>query len=102
MLAGLLAEGSVALADLGYRGAKFQLKMYEEEGVLFLTCADLDSQRLKIMHAKLRVRMEGVVSSLWERFATRVYARSWHGLWNTLKLNMLDYKLCFAKLISYA
>ena len=102
MLASLLAEGSLALADLGSRGAKFQREMYEEEGVLFLTRADLASQSLKIMQAKLRVRVEGVFSSLWERFATRVYARSWPGLWNTLKLKLLDYKLCFAKLISYA
>ncbi len=102
MLASLMAEGSLCLADLGYRGAKFQLEMYEEEGVLFLTRADIESQRLKILHSTIRERVEGIFSSLWERFATRVYSRSWHGLWNTLKLKMLDYKLCFAKLISYA
>jgi len=102
MLASLLAEGSLAIADLGYRGAKFQLELYEEEGVLFLTKADMTSQRLKIIHSTIRTRVEGIFSSLWRRFATRVYSRSWHGLWNTLKLKMLDYKLCFAKVISYA
>lgn len=101
-LASLMEEGSLCLADLGYRGAKFQLEMYEEEGVLFLTRADITSQRLKILHSTIRERVEGIFSSLWERFATRVYSRSWQGLWNTLKLKMLDYKLCFANLISYA
>ena len=102
MLASLMAEGSLAIADLGYRGVKFQLELYEEEGVLFLTRADMTSQRLKIIHSTIRERVEGIFSSLWERFATRVYSRSWNGLWNTLKLKMLDYKLCFAKVISYA
>ena len=100
-LASLMEEGSVAIADLGYRGEKFQLEIYEEEGVLFLTRADITDRSLKIIHSMIRERVEGVFSSLWERFATRVYSRSWNGLWNTLKLKMLDYKLCFANIISY-
>ncbi len=102
MLASLLEEGSLAIADLGYRGQKFQTQIYEEEGVLLRARADMPSQKMKIIHSMMRMRVEGVFSSLWERFATRVYSRSWHGLWNTLKLKMLDYKLCFAKIISYA
>lgn len=101
MLADLMAEGSLAIADLGYRGATFQTEMFEDEGVLFLTRADITSQGLKILHSTIRERVEGIFGSLWNRFATRVYSRSWRGLWNTLKLKMLDYKLCFAKLISY-
>ncbi len=95
-------EGGLCLADLGYRGVGFQMEMYEDEGVLFLTRADITSQKLKMLHSTIRERVEGIFGSLWERFATRVYSRSWEGLWNTLKLKMLDYKLCFAKLISYA
>ncbi len=102
MLASLMNEGSLAITDLGYRGEKFQMEMYEEEGVLFLTRADMTSQRLKILHSLIRERVEGIFSSLWARFATRVYSRSWEGLWNTLKLKMLDYKLCFAEIVSYA
>ena len=102
MLTSLVAEGSLCIADLGYRGAAFQTEMYEEEGVLFLTRTDIESRELKILHSTIRERVEGIFSSLWARFATRVYSRSWHGLWNTLKLKMLDYKLCFANLISYA
>ncbi len=102
VLASLMEEGSLCIADLGYRGAAFQTQMYDDEGVLFLTRADIESQSLKITHSLIRERVEGVFSSLWERFATRVYSRSWNGLWNTLKLKMLDYKLCFANIISYA
>ena len=102
VLADLIEEGSLVIADLGYRGVKFQTQMYEEEGVLFITRADIANSSLKITHSMIRERVEGIFSSLWERFATRVYSRSWHGLWNTLKLKMLDYKLCFANLISYA
>ncbi len=101
MLASLMNEGSLAIADLGYRGENFQMEMYQEEGVLFLTRADITSRRMKILHSVIRERVEGIFSSLWERFATRVYSRSWHGLWNTLKLKTLDYKLCFAEIISY-
>ncbi len=100
-LASLMEEASVAIADLGYRGKKFQLEICEEEGILFLTRADIADQRLKIIHSMMRERVEGVFSLLWERFATRVYSKSWNGLWNTLKLKMLDYKLCFANIISY-
>lgn len=102
VLADLLEEGSLVIADLGYRGVKFQTQMYEEEGILFITRADIKSRSLKITHSLIRQRVEGVFSSLWERFATRVHSRSWGGLWNTLKLKMLDYKLCFADIISYA
>ncbi len=72
-LVSLLEEGSLAIADLGYRGDKFQTQIYEDEGVLFLTRADMPSQKMKIMHSVIRERIEGVFSSLWERFATRVY-----------------------------
>jgi hypothetical protein len=102
MLASLMTEGSLCLADLGYRGKKFQLELYEEEGVLFLTRADIASQRLKIIHSTIRTRVEGIFSSLWERFATRVYSRSWHGLWNTLKLKMLEAVWKLLKLAIFA
>ena len=102
MLASLMEEGALCVADLGYRGEAFQLEMYEEEGVLFLTRADIEDKNLKMTHSLIRERVEGVFSSLWARFATRVYSRSWNGLWNALKLKMLDYKLCFAQIVSYS
>ncbi len=65
MLASLMAEGSLCFADLGYRGTTFQTEIYEEEGVLFLTRADMTSQKLKILHSTIRERVEGIFSSLW-------------------------------------
>src|SRR5215203_666016 len=51
VLADLLEEGSLVIADLGYRGVKFQTQMYEEEGVLFITRADIENPSLKITHS---------------------------------------------------
>ncbi len=102
MLASLAEEGSICLADLSYQGVEFQGQLYEEEEVLFLTRVDIESRSLKITHSVIRERVERVFGSLWERFATRVYSRSWTGLGNTLKLKMLDYQMCFAGIISYA
>lgn len=94
LLAGYLEENSLCLADLGYRGDDFQLEMFEEEGVLFLTRNDIAEGSLKKLHSKIRNRVETTFSELWRRFTDRVYSRSWLGLWNTLLLKMLDCKLC--------
>ena len=90
ILANLLEEGSLCIADLGYRGAEFQTQMYDDQGVLFLTRADIESESMKITHSLIRERVEGTFSCLEKRFANKVYSRSWHGLWNTLKLKMLE------------
>jgi len=98
ILAQLLEEEAVCIADLGYRGAGFQDEMYQQE-VLFVTRADIGEKQLKEVHSTVRERIETVFSELWSRFATRVRSRSWLGLWNTLQLKMLDYKLCHAGLL---
>jgi len=98
ILAQLLEDEGLCMADLGYRGAVFQDEMYEEE-VLFVTRADISEKQLKQIHSTVRERIETVFSELWSRFATRVRSRSWLGLWNTLQLKMLDYKLCHAGLL---
>ncbi len=99
MLVGGMENGSLCLADLGYRGVEFQDEMFEEEEVLFLTRADITEQRLREIHSTVRERIETVFSGLWARFATRVLSRSWLGLWNTLQLKMLDYKLGHAGIV---
>lgn len=98
ILAQSLNEEGLCIADLGYRGAAFQDEMFEEE-VLFVTRADIEEKELKAIHSTIRERIETVFSELWARFATRVRSRSWLGLWNTLQLKMLDYKLCHAGLL---
>lgn len=94
MLAGYLEEGGLCLADLGYRGDDFQLKLFEEEGVLLLTRRDMARAELKKLHSQMRSRIETTFSQLWRRFTDRVYSRSWMGLWNTLLLKMFECKLC--------
>lgn len=94
ILAQYLEEGSLCLADLGYRGDKFQTELYEGEGILFLTRADIKEAELKKIHSKIRSRVETTFGELWRRFSDRVYSRSWLGLWNTLLLKMLECKLC--------
>lgn len=94
MLAGYLEQDSVCLADLGYRGDNFQLEMFEEEGVLFLTRRDIAKEQLKKVHSQIRNRIETTFSELWRRYTDRVYSRSWLGLWNTLLLKIFECKLC--------
>lgn len=99
LLAGYLEEGSLCLGDLGYRGETFQLELFEEEGVLFLTRADIETEELKKLHSKVRSRVETTFSELWRRFTDRIYSRSWLGLWNTLLIKMLECKLCQANIL---
>lgn len=94
MLAQYLDEGSLCVADLGYRGDGFQTELFEEEGVLFLTRADITDLELKKVHSKIRSRVETTFGELWSRFTDRIYSRSWLGLWNTLLLKMFECKLC--------
>lgn len=101
LLSQLLEEGGLSIADLGYRGAEFQDEMFEE-GILFVTRADIAEKQLKAIHSTVRERVETVFSQLWRRFATRIFSRSWRGLWNALQLKMLDYKLSHAGLIPTA
>ncbi|MEP6900479.1 MAG: hypothetical protein ABJA66_01945 [Actinomycetota bacterium] len=44
----------MCLADLGSRGAAFQLEMFEEVGVLFLTRSNIAQAELKKIHSKIR------------------------------------------------
>lgn len=94
ILAQYLEEGSLCVADLGYRGDGFQTELFEEEGVLFLTRADITDMELKKVHSKIRSRVETTFGELWSRFTDRIYSRSWLGLWNTLLLKMFECKLC--------
>ena len=94
LLTQVLEEGSLCVADLGYRGDTFQTEIFEDEGVLILTRNDLPSEELKRLHSQIRSRVETTFSQLWRRFTDRIYSRSWLGLWNTLLLKMLECKLC--------
>src|SRR5689334_10548054 len=87
-----VASGSVCLGDRGYRRPSLQEELWAEDGILLLTRADAGAPHQALL-CSVRERVETTFSQLWERFATRVYSRSWLGLWNTLLLKMLDHSL---------
>jgi len=98
-LAQSVASGSVCVGDRGYRRPSLQDELLEEDGVLLLTRAEAGEEHQALL-CSVRERVETTFSQLWSRFATRVFSRSWQGLWTALKLKMLDYSLCHAGIIS--
>ncbi len=93
-----VAAGSVCLGDRGYRRPTLQDELLEQDGILLLTRAEAAPEHQALL-CSVRERVETTFSQLWTRFATRVYSRSWQGLWTALKLKMLDYSLCHAGII---
>ncbi|MDQ3255443.1 MAG: transposase [Acidobacteriota bacterium] len=75
-----VSSGSVGLGDRGYRRPSVQAELLEEDGVLLLTRAEANEEQQALL-GSVRERVETTFSQLWTRYATRVYARSWHGLW---------------------
>jgi hypothetical protein len=93
-----LVEGGVAIGDLGYRGEQLAELLAAETGLLLLTRAEVKEQ--KALLASVRARVETTFSQLWNQFIDRIYSRSWHGLWNTVKLKMLYFNLLHAGIIT--
>lgn len=91
-------EGGVAIGDLGYRGEELAAMLAEETGLLLLTRAEVKER--KALLAAVRARVETTFSQLWNQFIDRIYSRSWHGLWNTVKLKMLYFNLLHAGIIT--
>jgi len=94
----LAADGGVVLGDLGYRGPKAAELLAQEADILLLTRADAPEKRALL--SSVRQRVETLFSQLWQQFIDRVFSRSWHGLWNTIKLKLLHYNLCHAGILS--
>jgi hypothetical protein len=100
-VAGALCEavdGGIVLCDGGYRSAPLAAALAAEAEMLLIT--PQESGRRRALVSSLRERVETTFSQLWTRFIDRVFSRSWHGLWNTIKLKMLHYNLCRAGLLS--
>jgi hypothetical protein len=91
-------DGGIVLCDGGYRSAPLACAVAEESELLLLTPQESGGRRALI--SSLRERVETTFSELWARFVDRVFSRSWHGLWSTIKLKMLHYNLCRAGLLS--
>ena len=91
-------DGGVLLADVGYRDAlELEPLLWEEYNLLLVTPSHAGQRRALV--SSVRERIETCFSSLWNRFVDRVFSRSFHGLWNTIKLKMLHYNLCQAAVL---
>ena len=89
-------DGGTLLADLGYRDAKaLEPLLWDEWDLLLVTPAHAGHDHRALV-SSVRERIETCFSGLWSRFVDRVFSRSFHGLWNTIKLKMLHYNLCQA------
>lgn len=101
---GLSIDGGIVLGDLGYRSQNDELDktLSEEADLLLITPDDAGdkSNPRRALVSSVRERVETTLSGLWSRFIDRVYSRSWNGLWSTIRLKLLHYNLCKAKLIA--
>jgi hypothetical protein len=91
-------DGGIVLCDGGYRSAPLAALLAQEAEMLLVTPQEAGGRRPLV--SSLRERVETTFSQLWNRFIDRVFSRSWHGLWNSIKLKMLHYNLCRAGLLS--
>lgn len=90
-------DGGVVLGDLGYRGKPASARAAEAE-VLLMTRQDAPER--KFLLSQVRQPIETSFSQLWHQFIDRVFSRSWHGLWNTVKLKVLFYNIRHAGVVS--
>lgn len=93
-----LPPESVVVGDLGYRGEQFQLELGEENHVLMLT-RDCAPKQQKYLLGAVRQAVERTFSEWWRKFTTRVFSRSWLGLWNTVQMKVLYYNLVHADIL---
>jgi len=84
-------DGGVTLGDLGYRGPDCATALAEEAEMLLITRDQAPAHRFVL--SQVRQLVETTFSQLWRKFVDRVFSRSWTGLWNTLQLKVLFYKL---------
>ncbi len=92
------ADGGIALGDLGYRGPECAELLASEAEILLITRADAPER--KFLLSQVRQGIETMFSQWWHHFIDRVFSRSWHGLWNTIRLKVLHYNLVHAGILS--
>lgn len=91
-------DGGIVLGDLGYSGPHLWGIVAEERGAAMITRADAPER--KHLLKSVRQAVETTFSQLWRGFIDRVFSRSWQGLWNTIRLKMIDYNLRIAGIVS--
>ena len=94
----LSVDGGIMLADLGYRGDIPAQLLADEADMLLIRRSDAPAQRELI--SSVRQKIETLFSQLANAFIDKVFSRSWRGLWNTIKLKMLNYNLRHLHLLS--
>ena len=93
-----MVDGGIGLGDHGYLGKQFQEDLAAVTDLLMITPRDAGTHKCLI--STIRERIETVFSQLWARFIDRIHSRSWHGLWNTVKLKLLHYNLVTSGLLT--
>jgi hypothetical protein len=88
----LSTGGGVLLGDQGYSGGETFDWLYEEAQALRVMLSDEDKEGLSAI-SQVRQRIDSSFSSLWRRFADRVYSRSWQGLWTSLLVKILGFNM---------
>jgi transposase len=93
--------GGVVLGDGGYSGEAIAMVLREEVDMVLVRPRDAPwgSAAQQLLSA-VRERVETTLRQLWDRFADRVYARSWQGLWSVLLLKVAHVNLCYAGIAS--
>lgn len=71
----------------------------QEENETLLITRDVAPQE-KYLLSQVRQGIETMFSQWWRKFIDRVFSRSWHGLWNALKLKALHYNLVHAGVLA--
>lgn len=91
-------DGGVVLADRAYQTNELADWLADEEELVLITPKNCGQEHRPLV-CSLRERIETSFGQLCERFVDRVLSRSFHGLWNTVKLKMLHLNLCKAGLV---
>jgi len=92
-------DGGSVLADRAYQINELSDWLEEEADLLLITPKNC-GESYRPLISSLRERVETVFSQLCDRFVDRVRSRSFHGLWNTIKLKMLHYNVCQTGLVT--
>lgn len=93
-------DGGVLLADRAYQTKELEQE-FEKQAELVLITPKNCGEENKALISSLRERIETTFSQLHDRFIDRVYSRSFHGLWNTVKLKILHLNFCHMGLLSH-
>lgn len=91
-------DGGVLLADKAYQTKEMETLFEQQAELTLVTPKNVDTANRALV-SSLRERIETTFSQLHDRFVDRVYSRSFHGLWNAVKLKILHLNFCNAGLL---